>query len=283
MTTDQTPAASVHGGAETIKACCAVGYSSDLVSLLLGDSYHPGGLDLTRRLLDQLGLAPGQRLLDVASGVGTTALLAATEYDAQADGVELSPANVALATGAAAARGLADRVTFHPGDAEALPLADGGWDAVVCECALCTFPDKQTAVAEMARVLKPGGRIGITDMTADRDRLPPELTTLQAWIACVADARTADDYRDLLTGAGLRVLRIEHHQVALERMIRHIEARLELLRITARPRLEEAGIDFTLVRPVLHAAHTAVRDGILGYVLIIAEKATTAGPSGGQA
>ena len=283
MTTDQTPAASVHGGGETIKVCCAVGYSSDLVSLLLGDSYHPGGLVLTRRLLDQLGLAPGSRLVDVASGIGTTALLAATEYGVRADGVDLSPANVALATGAAAARGLDDRVIFQLGDAEALPLDDGGWDAVVCECALCTFPDKQTAVAEMARVLKPGGRIGITDMTADRDRLPPELTTLQAWIACVADARSADDYQDLLAGAGLQVLRIEHHEVALERMVRQIEARLELLRITARPRLEEAGIDFARVRPVLDAAHTAVRDGILGYVLIIAEKTATAGRTGGQA
>ena len=283
MTTDQNHAAAVHGGGETIKACCAVGYSSDLVSLLLGDSYHPGGLDLTRRLLDQLGIAPGSRLVDVASGIGTTALLAATEYGALADGVDLSPANVALATGAAAARGLTDVASFHLGDAESLPLADGGWDAVVCECALCTFPDKQTAVAEMARVLKPGGRIGITDMTADRDRLPPELTTLQAWIACVADARTADDYRDLLADAGLEVLRIEQHQVALERMVRQIEARLEVLRMTARPRLEAAGIDFARVRPVLGAARTAVRDGVLGYVLIVAEKAAATAPSGGQA
>ena len=282
MTANRTPATSVHGDAETIKACCAVGYSSDLVSLLLGDSYHPGGLDLTRRLLDQLGLAPGERLLDVASGIGTTALLAATEFDARADGVDLSPANVALATGAAAARGLADRVTFQPGDAEALPMADGGWDAVICECALCTFPDKRVAVAEMARVLRPGGRLGITDVTADRDRLPPELTTLQAWIACVADARTADDYRDLITGSGLRVLRVENHQGALERMVRQIEARLELLRITARPRLEEAGIDFTRVRPVLRAARVAISEGIIGYVLIVAEKATPTGPSGRQ-
>ena len=287
MTTDQTPAASVHGGGETIKACCAVGYSSDLVSLLSATPTTPAGWTSPVGCLTSSGLPPDSRLVDVASGIGTTALLAATEYDVRADGVDLSPANVALATGAAAARGLADRATFHLGDAEALPLAGGGWDAVVCECALCTFPDKPTAVAEMARVLRPGGRIGITDMTADRDRLPPELTTLQAWIACVADARTADDYRDLLAGAGLRVLRIEQHQVALERMVRQIEARLELLRITARPRLEEAGIDFARVRPVLEAARTAVRDGILGYVLIIAEKTAektgTAGPSGVRA
>ncbi len=268
--------------AAQVKACCATGYSSDLVTLLLGPSYHPGGTSLTRRLLDALQVRPGERLVDVACGVGTTSLLAAQEYGALVDGVDLSEANVKLATGAAAAADLAHRAQFHHGDAEAIPLADVGWDVVVCECALCTFPDKQTAVSEMARVLKPGGRVGITDMTADRDRLPAELTTLQAWIACVADARTAEDYRDLLTDAGLKVLRIEDHQGALDRMIRHIEARLELLRITARPRLEEAGFDLSRARPVFHSARTAVRDGILGYVLVVAEKTTAAGGSGGQ-
>lgn len=221
-----------------------------------------------------MDLQPGHRLLDVASGIGTTVLVAATEYDVRADGVDLSPANVTLATGAAAARRLADGVTFLRGDAEALPLPDGAWDAVVCECALCTFPSKPTAIAEMARVLKPGGRVGITDITADRDRLPPELTTLGAWIACVADARSTSEYRALLTGADLSVLTVEHHDSALDRMIRHIDARLELLRITARPRLEAAGIDFARVWPIIDAAHDALRDGILGYVLIVAEKPT---------
>lgn len=258
--------------AAAIKACCAVGYSSDLVSLLLGDSYHPGGLSLTRRLLDTLDLAPGERLLDVASGIGTSCLLAATEYDVRVDGVDLSPANVALASGGAAARGLGNRARFHNGDAEALPLPDHGWDAVICECALCTFPDKPTAAAEITRALRPGGRVGITDITADQQRLPTELTGLGARIACVADARSSEDYKQLLEDAGLRVTRVEHHREALDRMIHHIGARLDLLRITSRERLEAAGVDFARVRPVLGAAQAAVRDGILDYVLIVAEK-----------
>ena len=51
------------------------------------------------------------------------------------------------------------------GDAERLPLPDNTFDALVCECAFCTFPDKATAAAEFARVLRPGGRVGITDVT----------------------------------------------------------------------------------------------------------------------
>lgn len=258
--------------AAQIKACCATGYSSDLVSLLLGASYHPGGSRMTRDLLDALGLQRGDRMVDVACGVGTTSLLAAREYGVLVDGVDLSEANVKLASGAAVAAGLADRARFHHGDTEALPLADGGWDIVMCECALCTFPDKPTAVAEMARVLRPGGKVGISDITAHRDRLPPELTGIAAWVACVADARPTEEYRAILTEAGLRVTTIERHTQALEATIRQIGARLELLKIIARPRLEELGIDFTRTRPVLEAAGAAVSAGVLDYVLIVAEK-----------
>ena len=204
---------------DVAKACCVTSYSSDLVSLLLGESYHPGGLDLTRRLLDLLECRPGQRVLDVASGRGTTALMAAVEYRARIDGVDLAPANVALARGAAAARGLGERARFRPGDAEALPFPDGSFDLVVCECALCTFPDKPTATRELARVLKPGGRVGITDITADTDRLPEELTSVAAWVACVADARPTAEYLDLLTDAGLAIRGHEDHRAAVERMV----------------------------------------------------------------
>ncbi|MGH3265364.1 MAG: methyltransferase type 11, partial [Trebonia sp.] len=58
-----------------IKACCTAAYGSDAVALLLGDAYHPGGQALTRRLAGILGLSPGQRVADVASGPGATALL----------------------------------------------------------------------------------------------------------------------------------------------------------------------------------------------------------------
>lgn len=259
-------------GPSELKACCASGYSSDVVSLLLGPSYHPGGTALTRRLLDRLGVAPGDRMLDVACGIGTTSLLAAREYGAVVDGVDLSEANVNLAAGAAAAAGLEDVVRFHLGDAEALPLPDRGWDVVVCECALCTFPDKSTAAREMARALRPGGRMGISDITAHRERLPEALTGIAAWVACVADARPAEEYADLLTAAGLRVTTLEHHTSALERMVLQVASRLDLLKMTARPRLEELGVDVARVPAVIEACREAVRDGTLDYVLLVAEK-----------
>ena len=257
--------------APVAKACCAAAYGSDLVALLLGDSYHPGGLALTRRLADQLAVRTGQRVLDVASGRGTTALLLAGDYGADVVGVDLSEANVAAATAAARDAGLA-AVDFRPGDAERLPVDAGVFDAVVCECAFCTFPDKPIAAAELARVLKPGALLGITDVTVDPGRLPPELTGLGAWIACVADARPVDEYAAILTAAGLHVTHTERHDAAIAAMLDQIEARLTLMRMTARERAQAAGLDFDRAPAVLAAARAAITDGVIGYALLTARK-----------
>lgn len=259
-------------GPEEVKSCCAAAYGSDVVALLLGESYHPGGLTLTRRLAERLRLSPEDRVLDVAAGRGASALLLAREYGVRIEGIDLSTANVALATGAADAAGLADRATVTGGDAERLPFAAESFDSVVCECAFCTFPDKPTAAGEFARMLRPGGRVGITDVTADLARLPAELTSLAAWVACIADARPLDAYADLLTGAGLRVTRTESHDGALMRMIDQIEARLGLVAMTAPTRLEALGVDVARAAPALAAARAAVTDGVLGYALLVAEE-----------
>jgi hypothetical protein len=122
------------------------------------------------------------------------------------------------------------------------------------ECALCTFPDKAAAAAQFARVLRSGGRLGITDVTAESDRLPPELTALAAQAACIADARPVAAYERLLAAAGLRTVRTERHDEAMLRMIGQIEARLNLLRITAPDRLTAAGLDLDTAPRVLDAA-----------------------------
>ena len=257
---------------EDTKACCAAAYGSDVAAMLLGDSYHPGGMALTRRLAGQLALPPGSAVLDIASGPGTTALLLARELGVRVEGVDLSAANVALARGAADYAGLADRVTFTVGDAERLPHPDAPYDAVVIECAFCTFPDKRAAVSEIARVLRTGGRLGLADVLVDPDSLPAELTTVAARIACIADAMPMTGYAELLEAAGLRVTHTEPHDEALSRMIDQIEARLTVVRLTAGDRLQTSGIDLDSVGPTLAAARKAVADGVLGYGMLVAEK-----------
>lgn len=256
-----------------VKACCGAAYSGDVAAFLLGESYHPGGLALTRRLADSLGLRAGQRVLDVASGPGATAIMLAREYGVRVDGVDLTEASVGRARRAADEAGVAELVAFSVGDAERLPFDDGSFDAVICECAWCTFPNKRTAATELARVLRPGGRVGVTDVTVNADGLPAELTDLAGWVACLADARSTQQYTDLLSQAGLRVRRTEAHDTALTDMIDRIEARLRLARMLATPDAAFDGADIDRGLALTRQAGQAVTDGVAGYCLLVADRA----------
>ncbi len=258
--------------ADEVKACCAASYGDDAVALLLGESYHPGGLALTRRLADLLHLRAGQRVIDVAAGPGATTRLLAAEFGVTVDAVDLGVSTVEKARARTQAAGLASSVRHHAGDAERIPLPGNVFDAALCECAFCTFPDKATAAAEFARVLRPGGRVGITDVTIAEKGLPEELTTVAAWVACIADARPLAEYSAILAGAGLRTVHTERHDAAIARMIDEIDARLRMVGMTAPARLADAGVDVAAVHRYAALARRAVADGLIGYVLLVAEK-----------
>ncbi len=243
------------------KACCAAAYSTDLVALVLGESCHPGGRALTRRLAAVTGLRAGQRVLDVASGPGSTAVLLAQEFGVTVDGVDLGAAEVERAAAAAEDAGLERSVRFQVGDAERLPFEDASFDAVICECAFCTFPDKVTAAAELARVLRPGGRIGLSDVTLSSGGLPAELTGLAGWVACLADARPLPACAALLADAGLERVTLERHDEALAAMIDQIRARLSTLRAVARTNSALAGVDFDRALELTGEAAAAAHEG----------------------
>ena len=254
--------------AAAVKACCASLYEHELVDWLLGESFHPGGVVLTDRLAELLQVSSGQRVLDVAAGPGTSALRIASGTGARVHGVDLSTHLVAVATERARSTDLAERVTFGVGDAERLPVDDDSVDVVICECALCIFPEKADAVREMARVVRPGGRVGIADVVMDHGRLPSELDTLAARVACLADARTVEEYLRLLEDAGLGIESLERHDEALGSMLDRIGARLAAVRMAFPP--SAVPFDLSRARRLLALAKQVVDDGTAGYVLIVA-------------
>jgi SAM-dependent methyltransferase len=252
-------------GAFDVKACCAAVYGSELFGLLLGGSLHPGGDELTRRLADLVGIGPGDRVLDVASGRGTTALLLSAERGATVRGIELAPGLVALAEREAAAAGLGDLASFEVGDAERLPASTGSFDVVVCECALCTFPDQAAAVAGFRRALGPGGRVGISDVTLDRDRLPHELDTPIGRVACIAGALSAEGYERLLLEGGFTEIVVEPHPEAAAATVDSIRDGLASARDALRGLL-----DVENALRLVDLAREAVGEGVIGYALITA-------------
>jgi len=266
---DPRPTATVE---QTVKQCCAQLYESDLVRFLLGDSFHPGGLDLTKRLGEILQLTPETRVLDVACGKGTSAVFLAEHFGCHVTGIDYSDQNVVQANALAAAKGMDSRVRCERADAERLGFMAESFDAVICECAFCTFPDKSAGAREFARVLRPSGHVGLSDITRG-PTLSQKLDGLLARIACIADAQPIERYQTYLRSAGLDPVFVELHDEALAEMIQRVQGRLlgaEIL--TGLKKLDLPGVNFQAAAQMAKTAKAAVERGQLGYVLISAIK-----------
>ncbi|MGH3277059.1 MAG: class I SAM-dependent methyltransferase, partial [Streptosporangiaceae bacterium] len=258
--------------AAALKQCCALLYESEAAKWLLGDSFHPGGLALTERLGDRLRLGPGDRVLDVASGRGTSALFLAERFGCEVVGVDYGRVSIESASAAAAARSLSGRVSFRQADAESLPFPDGAFDALVCECAFCTFPDKARAVQEFARVLRADGHLALSDLSRAGE-LTRELEGLLAWIACIADAQPVEQYVEYLRSGGFTIEAVESHDEALQALVQQVRGRLlaaDVLR--GLEMVELPSLDFAAARDLAQAATDAISRGDLGYALITAVK-----------
>ncbi len=255
-----------------IKSCCADFYRSDIVRLLLGDVLHPGGLELTRHLGEAIALGEADMVLDIACGRGASAIHLATTFGCHVTGLDFSCENLATAVKQAESAGVSCRTAFMVGDGERLPFEDGKYDAVISECSLCIFPDKEIAAGEMARVLVPGGRIGITDMALEGD-LPADMQTLLSWVACVGGAASVEEYLSLFDRVGLTNFHVEDNSQALKAMVAEVRRKLLGVEVAAGlGTLGSSDVDLTGAKELLKRASRLVDDRVVGYTLITAEK-----------
>lgn len=251
-----------------VKACCASAYGSAAARWLLGDRLHPGGAALTSELAAALAVGPGHVVCDVACGPGVSSIQLARETGCAVVGIDLSEESLLRARAAAAGAAVEHSVSFLHGDAEALPLPDGGMDGSLCECALCTFPDKPAAARELARILAPGARLALSDVTAVPARLPRALRGLDAWVACLADARPLAELAALMEDAGLAIDRAEPRDHALAELLDRVHGRLALA-ASAAPALVDR---VERGRELVAAARAAMEEGALGYGVLVARK-----------
>lgn len=148
-------------------------------------------------------LQPGEVVVDLGCGGGLDVLLAAERVGltGKVIGIDMTPKMLARARAGAAQVG-ATNVEFHLAQIDALPLPDASVDCVISNCVINLAPDKSRVFREILRVLKPGGRLAVSDIALKR-ALPPELAAdVQAYVGCIAGAMLLSDYERALREAG---------------------------------------------------------------------------------
>lgn len=158
-------------------------------------------------------LRPGETVVDLGCGGGLDVLLAARKVGptGKAIGIDMTPEMIARATRNAdqlRAKGEALNVAFHLAPMERMPLEDNSVDCLISNCVLNLAADKSAVFREMARVLKPGGRVAVSDIALKKE-LPAELAaSVAAYVGCVAGALPIAEYERLLREAGFAAVEV---------------------------------------------------------------------------
>jgi arsenite methyltransferase len=203
------------GGGPATDSCCGTGSAAlDSADCFGAPLYGEGETDglPEEAVLASLGcgnplavadLREGERVLDLGSGGGIDVLLSARRVGPAgfAYGVDMTDDMLALARANAARAGAAN-VEFLKGEIEALPLPDAAVDVVISNCVINLSTDKPAVLAEMFRVLVPGGRIGISDVVAEDDLTPADRAAAGSYVGCIAGALSRAEYLAGLAAAG---------------------------------------------------------------------------------
>ena len=189
-------------------SCCAtgdvatnLGYNSVDLDLL------PDGANLGLGCgapLEHLELRTGETVVDLGSGAGIDALIAARKVgtDGKVIGVDMTPEMLVAARRNAEAAG-AEQVEFREGRLEALPVDDASVDALTSNCVINLVPEKALVFSEIARVLRSGGRLVVSDIVLDGDLPEAVRKNVLAYVGCVAGAERRERYFEMLSEAGL--------------------------------------------------------------------------------
>jgi len=220
------------GGASGGGGCCgpttltpqhvalAVGYADEDLAVL------PEGSNMGLSCGNPTALAslrPGEVVLDLGSGGGFDCFIAGPKVgaDGRVIGVDMTPEMLTKARGNLAEyreRSGLDNVEFRLGEIEHLPSADASIDVVISNCVINLSPDKRRVWREIARVLKPGGRVAVTDLALLKPLPQGVRDDLEALVGCVAGAELVDDVRAAVLDAGLTDLQMTAKPQYIEAM-----------------------------------------------------------------
>ena len=179
----------------------------------MGHTKHLGGTFATDKLAELCKLEPGITLLNVGSGSGISAAYVAEKYGCKVVGVDLLPGMIESAQKWAEAKGVADQTEFRQGDAQNLPFENDQFDALICESVNAFVPDKEKAMREYMRVVKPGGYIGFTEAIWVND--PSEAAVELMAEATGQQFHSPEVWERLFENSGLVDLHSENHAMTM--------------------------------------------------------------------
>lgn len=172
------------------------------------DQDHYGGLEANDVLAERAGIGKGTRVVDFCAGLGGPARYLAHRYGADVTGIELTPGRVKGADELTRLVGLQHTVRILEGNVMQVPLPDASADVVVSQEALLNVPNKERALAEAYRILRPGGRIAFTDWVAHRPLSAADKELMWEGMA-VADLYSLQTYADVIRRTGFAVSSVE--------------------------------------------------------------------------
>lgn len=205
------PADVASEGTAASSSCCGPAPAEQVGNIQFYET--PDAADLPEEVTDlSLGcgdpvtlasLKPGQTVLDLGSGGGIDCFLAAKRVgpEGRVIGVDMTPAMLDRARASKAKLG-ADNVEFRLGEIEHLPVSDNSVDVILSNCVINLSPDKPQVLREAYRVLKPGGKLAVSDIVTNGPLSSDIKDSLSAWAGCVAGALEVQDYISALSEAG---------------------------------------------------------------------------------
>jgi len=178
---------------------------------------HMGSVDATLRIAELCRIGPQSTVLDVGCGVGYTPVYLARRFGCTVTGIDLYEAMVERARDRVRREGLEGRVEVRQGDMMDLPFDAGQFDAVMAESVVAFAPDKARALSEFARVLVPGGYVGFTEATWNREPTPDMLARLPSLFGENYATYLVDGWRALVEGVGFEDVVAEAHPIRIQR------------------------------------------------------------------
>ncbi len=204
------------GGAAS--TCCGGTHLAEEISRQIGYSEAelksvPEGANLGLGCGNPVALASlkkGETVLDLGSGAGFDCFLAAQRVGKKGRviGVDMTPEMLDRARANARKNGYSN-VEFRLGEIENLPLADSSVDAIISNCVINLAPDKKRVFSEAYRVLKPGGRLMVSDIVLEKELPAVVKKSVAAYVGCVAGAARTEDYLEAIVGAGFKEVSID--------------------------------------------------------------------------